>query len=273
MKKIGYIVLIFAAFGLAFTNSLDYRQAIDKAPSNDDLRVLKNEAFQRGEKLKYRLHYGFMDAGIAELEIKDEVKEIGPRKTYHIVGKGTSKGAFDWFFKVRDRYETYIDEQAIVPWMFIRRVYEGGYTINQDYFFNHYTKKVKVEEGKSFDIPEGTQDMLSAFYAARCLDFSNAKEGDIFTITSFVDKEIFPLQIKFVGKETIKTNLGKFKCLKFYPVVQKGRVFKKEEDLRVWISDDKNHIPIRAQAEVLVGSIKMDLDGYSGLANPISKVD
>jgi hypothetical protein len=112
--------------------------------------------------------------------------------------------------------------------------------------------------------------MLSAYYFARTMDLSNAKEGDVFAVNSFIDNEVWPLKIKYVGKETITTDVGKVRCLKFRPIVQKGRVFKKEEDLNVWISDDKNHIPIRAQANVLVGSVKMDIISYTNLANPLS---
>jgi hypothetical protein len=115
--------------------------------------------------------------------------------------------------------------------------------------------------------------MVSAFYSARNLDLSNAKPGDLFSITCFVDKEIWPLKIKFIGKETIDTDLGKYRCLKFRPIVQKGRVFKKEEDLNVWISDDDNHLPMRVKADVLIGSIKMDITGAKNLANATSKVD
>jgi hypothetical protein len=115
--------------------------------------------------------------------------------------------------------------------------------------------------------------MLSAFYHARNLDLSGAKPGETYTINCFMDKEVWPLKIKFIGRETIKTSLGTFKCLKFRPIVQKGRVFKHEEDLNVWITDDKNHIPIQGQANILVGSVKMDLISYSGLANPVSKVE
>lgn len=236
-----------------------------------ELKPVVNEAFKRGEKLTYRIHYGAMDAGNAVLEIKDEEKEIAGRKTFHAVGIGYSKGTFDWFFKVRDKYETYIDEEAVIPWVFVRRVNEGGFKIEQDYIFNQYKKKVDAN-GTSYDVPENTQDMLSAFYAARCIDFSKAKTGEIFTINSFVDKELFPLKIKYIGKETITTKLGKFNCIKFRPVIQKGRVFKHEEDLNVWITDDKNHVPLRAEAKILVGSIKMDLEKYEGLANPIAKV-
>jgi hypothetical protein len=235
------------------------------------LRSINNSAFKKGEVINYRVYYGFIDAGTARLEVLSEEKKYGDRHAYHIVGTGKSRGAFDWFFKVRDRYETFIDADAIVPWVFLRRVDEGGYKINQNYVFNPYQKKV-IADGVTFDTPENVQDMLSAFYYSRCIDYSNAKLGDVFTIPSFVDNEIFELKIKYIGKETIETDLGTFRCLKFRPVVQKGRVFKKEEDLNVWITDDANHIPIRAQANILVGSIKMDLESYSGLASPISKV-
>ena len=240
--------------------------AKDNLPSNP------SSAFKEGEVLTYRLHYGIIEAGIAVLEVKPEVIDVSGRKVYHIVGNGYTKGACDLFFKVRDRYETYLDKDAMVPWMFVRRVEEGGYKFNQDYTFNHYTKKVDVGGGEKFDVPAGVQDMLSSFYAARNLDFTNAKEGDIFSLASFIDKELWPLKIRYIGRETINTDLGKFQSLKFRPIVQKGRVFKKEEDLNVWISDDKNHIPLRAQAKVLIGSIKLDITNVSNLANATSKV-
>lgn len=247
---------------------------VDGKGKTVDLPQRTNEAFTTGETLTYRLHYGWMDAGVAVLHVMPQVKEIGGRKVYHIVGDGYSKGSFDWFFKVKDRYETYMDQDALVPWYFVRRCNEGGYIINQDYLFNHYTRKVDIGEGgKTMDVPAGVQDMLSAFYFARNLDFTNAKVGDVFSVPSFVDKEIWPLKIKYVGKENLKTDLGTFRCLRFRPIIQTGRIFKKEEDLNVWITDDKNHIPLRAQAKILIGSIKMDLTGYQNLANPIAKVD
>jgi hypothetical protein len=235
------------------------------------LRTIQHEAFKRGEKLRYRMHYGFINAGEATLEITDEIKKVANRNTYHVVGIGTSNSSFDWFFKVRDRYESYIDEQAIVPWLFIRRVSEGGYKIEQNQIYNHY-KKIVDSDGKSLEVPEGVQDMISAFYYARTIDFSNAKEGDVFEFPCLIDNEVWPLRMRFIERETIKSDIGKIRCMKFRPVVQKGRIFKKEEDLNAWISDDKNRIPIRAEAKVLVGSIKMDLTDYSGLAAPLALV-
>jgi hypothetical protein len=247
-------------------------QAIPTVNSQRELPVKPNEAFKEGEILSYRLHYGVMDAGVVVMEVKPELIEVNGRKVYHVVGNGYSKGTFDWFFKVRDRYETFIDKDAMLPWMFVRRVYEGGVTINQDYTFNHYTNKVDVGGGEKVDIPQGTQDMISAFYSARNLDLTNAKEGDIFTINSIVDKEIWPLKIRYVGKEKITCDIGTFNCVKFRPIVQKGRIFKREDDLNVWLTDDKNHVPLRAQAKLVVGAVKLDIVSVKNLANPTSQV-
>ncbi len=268
------VVIFFCSAGYFTAHK---KQDLEKIISNNeivkDLPDNPNTAFKEGEVLTYRLHYGIMDAGLAVLEVKPTVMDISGRKVYHVVGNGYSKGTFDWFFKVRDRYETFIDKDALVPWMFVRRVDEGGVKFSQDYTFNHYTKKVDVGGGEKFDVPVGTQDMLSAFYAARNMDFTNAKEGDIFSLNSFMDKELWPVKMRYIGKETIETAIGKFSCMCLCPIVQKGRVFKHEDDLKVWITDDKNHIPLRAQAKILVGSIKMDIVTASNLANETSKVN
>lgn len=255
MKKINFLLVI-----LIFANAVH---------SQKKMRTVTNMAFKRGEKLEYRLHYGFIDAVIASLEIPQENKKFGERNTLHMVGVGTSRGSFDFFFKVRDRYETYMDEEALVPWFFGRRVDEGGYKTNQDYIFNHYNNTVNAN-GNSINILENTQDMISGFYYARTLDLGNLKMNQLVTVPTIVDGEMFNLQIKFKGKEVINTKFGKIRCLKFVPVLQKGRIFKREEDLQVWLSDDKNHIPLRAKAEILFGSIKLDLNKYSGLVTPLA---
>lgn len=249
-----YVVIIFSAFA---------------GQSQTAYRKVTNESFKRGEKLTYRIHYGFIDAAIATIEITDENKKFADRNTLHVVGIGRSKGSFDFFFKIRDRYETYIDEEALIPWFFGRRVDEGGYKMSQDYVFFHNQKKMSAN-GKMIDIWQNAQDMLSGFYLARTMDLGNAKEGQLFSVPTVVDGAMYNLQIKYKGRETIKSPWGKIRCLKFVPVLQKGRIFKHEEDMVVWLSDDKNHIPIRAKADILFGSLKMDLIEYKGISHPFS---
>jgi hypothetical protein len=237
------------------------------------LRNIHHNAFQPGEKLEYVLHYGFLNAGVATLELKEEPNDIQGRKLLHAVGEGHSVGAFKTFYKVNDLYESRFDRDGVFPWVFTRRVSEGGYKIEQDYLYMQHRRQVTTQEKKVFDVPASAQDMISAFYYARTWDLSNVKEGDEFTVDLFMDNENWPLKMKFVGRETIKIRNGKYRCLKFQPMVQKGRIFKSNDDLNVWITDDANHIPVLAQAKVLVGSIKMELSGYAGLVNPIAKVD
>lgn len=267
MQRMIVNTVLFFTFFFNEVAVLSFAESIPVVP--DTITTIAEEnAFSRGEKLEYRIHYGWIDAGEAILEVKHETKVLDKKKTFHMVGTGRTLGAFNWFYKVRDRYETYMDEDSLVPLKFIRRVDEGGYIINQDQYYDH-ERKVVNSDGREMEVPRGIQDMLSSFYAARNFDMSKAKPGDELFLTTFMDDEIFPLKIRYMGKETIKSSMGKIRCLKFHPVVQEGRVFNAEEDVTVWISDDNNHIPISIEAKLFVGSAKMDLKDYSGLAHPI----
>ena len=266
MKRFTFSVLL-----IFLVNSTVYTAKEQGKIETYSFRSVTNNAFSIGEKLTYKLHYGFINAGEARLEVKGCSKKIKGRELLHVVGTGRSISAFDWFFKVRDRYESYLDAKSVFPWLFIRRVNEGGITFNQDYTF--YQHKQKVSDGeKQFSVPHNIQDMISSYYYARTLDFQNAKRGDIFEFNTLVDGEVYPLKIKYLGKENIKTKKGEFRCLKFCPVVQTGRIFKKEEDLIVWISDDKNKIPLLAKAKIIFGSVKMEIIDFDGLRNPTSKL-
>lgn len=246
---------------------------VDPESTKYELREIKHRAFQAGEKLHYKFAYGIINAGVATLEVKKVDQKIQGRDLLHVVGEGKSISAFDWFFKVRDRYETYLDEKGVFPWLFIRRIHEGGYEKAQDYKFYQSQGYVINEDQEKYDVPSAVQDMLSSFYYARTIDFSNANKGDIFIVNSFVDEEIYPLRIKYAGKETIRIKEGKFKCHVFHPQVQEGRIFETDEDLTVYITADENKIPVLARAKILVGSIRMELTGYENLANPVAKVD
>ena len=266
-------LILAGAATLAFFSFTKQEVTTVETEAAPALRSIKNSAFKAGEKLEYRLHYGIINAGIAILEIKPLAKKIAGRDVYHIVGSGRSKGAFDWVFKVRDTYETFLDVDGIFPWLFVRDINEGGYKKQQTYKFAQNNNKVDNGKGKYFKAPHGVQDMLSAFYYARSIDYSKAKKGETFTIWSFVDDELWPLKIRYLGKDQIKVGGDKYKALKFCPVVQEGRLFENEEDVTVWISDDENKIPLLAQGKVLIGSVKMELSKAKGLANPSAKID
>lgn len=267
------ISMIISAFLLASQPASAQLPAIPDETDSIQLPKVSHSAFKPGERLEFDVSYGWLDAGEAIIEIQKEESQIAGRDVWHVVGKGNSTGTFNWFFKVRDTYETYLDVDGVFPWSFVRDVHEGGYEIKQKYDFDHFGGKVKNNKGKEYKIPLGVQDMISSFYRARAIDFSDAQPNQVFEIQTFVDNEVWPLQIRYLKRETIETDLGTFKCMVFVPVVQEGRIFEEEEDMMVWVTDDENKIPVMAKAKVLVGSITMQLRDYSGLANPVAKVD
>lgn len=240
------------------------------------LKPVKNEAFTRGEKLKFRVYYdsyvtGKVSAGIATLEVNRVVKQVDGRNVYHIIGEGRSKGAFNWFFKVVDRFESFMDEEFLFPWSFIRRTHEGDYTYNDDVKFNQLSGTV-LSTRTNKKIPTGTQDVLSAFYFARTFNFSDINPGQNIPIPFYLDDSLYISQIQYVGKEEVITALGRFRCLRFKPMVATGNVFSQPYPMDLWVTDDKNHLPVLAKSAVIVGSVKLELISYSGLANPLTSL-
>jgi hypothetical protein len=264
----------FAVIAKANTDPIQDRDIVtDEMMEAEGFIDLKQTAFKPGEKLVYRLTYGVWDAGEATLSVLPTQRTVKGRKLWRVRGVGKTISAFEWFYKVDDVYESYIDQKALVPWVFKRRVDEGGFKINQDYTFFQHKNKVKNEKGKEFDVPNKVQDMISAFYYARTIDFSKAKVNDLFEVDIFLDDELFPTKIKYLGKEVIKTRKGKFSCHKFSPLVEQGRVFNSDDALVAYITDDGYKIPIMVKAKIQIGTIKMHLVKWDGLANPMSYVN
>ena len=232
----------------------------------------KPDAYDSGEWFKFRIHYGFINAGYATLEVKEAV--INNKKIYHAIGKGYTVGMSRFFFKVDDNYESYFDKVTNKPFQFVRKIDEGGYTKDQEGFFNQDVNKVLVKDyknktEKTTSVTENVQDIISTFYFLRNHPkVDKLKVGESIVVDMFFDDEIFKFKLKFIGRENIDTKFGTVPTMIFRPIVQSGRVFKEEESLTVWISDDENKIPIRIKASLAVGSIKADLEGFKGLKNP-----
>jgi hypothetical protein len=229
----------------------------------------QDSVFEPGEWFKFRIHYGIFTASYATIQVQDG--EINGEEMYHVKGRGKSTGLLSLFFYVDDDYQTYFSKKTGAPSRFIRKIDEGGHTKDIQIDFDHDKKIALVNDKKhhsksSHTLKKDTQDMMSAFYYLRNnVDTKNLTVGDEFTINMFFDKENYDFKLKFLGRELVDTKFGKVPSLKFRPYVQSGRVFKEQESLTVWISDDKNKIPVRLQADLAVGSIKADLDGYKGL--------
>lgn len=227
-------------------------------------------AFEPGEWLKFRMHYLFLNASYATLHVKSA--KIEDKDVYHVIGHGETTGFASVFFKVDDNYESYFDKLDGKPYKFVRKIDEGGYTKDIEINFDHDKDKAVLNDKKNkkklnFEIQEGIHDLISAFYYLRNnYDAKDLVKGESIGMKLLYDDDgVFNFKLKYLGTEILKTKYGKVECHKFRPLVQSGRVFKEEESLALWVSNDDNKIPIRIKADLAVGSIKADLDGYNGL--------
>ncbi len=234
------------------------------------------QAFDKGEWLRYRLSYSsFLKGGEVTLKISEDPNH---KDGFHIEGEGTTSGLVRLFFKVEDTYQTYIDKKTVLPYHFKRKINEGGYTKNVEIKFDQEKhlatvidhKKNTTKEFETFKGVQGVQDMLSSIYSLRNQDLTQLKKGEEITQHLFFDNENYVFKLRFLGKEFIKTKFGKVRCLKFMPIVQQGRLFKSKESLTIWISDDKNKIPLKIQASLAVGSLRAELNGFKKLKNPFN---
>lgn len=227
-------------------------------------------AFKTGEWFKYKMRYGIINAGFATLEVQDTV--YNNRPNFFIKGKGWTTGVVKFFFKVEDVYQSIVDKETLYPNVFKRRVDEGGYKITKDIFFNQTNAQARVADykhktDKTYPVIKGVQDMISSMYFLRNTDFSNLKINQELSVDLFYDQQLNNFKLRYLGREVINTKFGKIEALKFKPFVESGRVFKDQNSVIVWVSDDENKIPLKIKADLVVGSLKAELESFKGLAN------
>lgn len=240
-------------------------------PSNEFCGSIRNTAFQDNERIDYVIFYSvigiYINAGNASFTAN--IEQLNNKPVYHVIGSGNSNTSYDWIFKVRDKYESYIDTATLKPQKFIRNVDEGGYKTYENITFNSKENTAVTTKGL-YKVPVCVQDVLSAIYYARNIDFNKYKVNDKIPFTMFLDNEVYNLYIKYLGKETVKTKYGKFNAIKFKPLLVKGTIFEGGEKMTVWVSDDANHVPLRIESPIAVGTVKVDMMGYRNLRSPLT---
>ena len=241
--------------------------------AGNEVCQVRNTTFNADEYLKFKVFYAVAGVyvGAGEASFSSSIEKQNNRPVFHIVGEGKTFGFYDNFFKVRDKYETFIDTLNLQPLKFIRNVYEGGYKKYENVVFNKATNTAVTNDGV-FKVPSCVQDVISSIYYARNIDFNKYQPGDKIPFSLFLDKQIYEMYIRYVGKETIKTKYGKFKAIKFKPLLLKGTIFEGGEKMSVWVSDDSNRIPVRIESPISVGSIKVDMMSHRNLRHPLSSL-
>ncbi|WP_443945472.1 DUF3108 domain-containing protein [Pedobacter sp. AW1-32] len=257
MKKIWILVAVFAF--VAFT------------ATGQELPVTKEPVFQAGEVLTYKLRYGFITAAEGTLKVLNSDLKFDGKPTYKLTVDAETSGTFDVFYKIRDHYDSYIDKTDLLPYFYQENIREASYRRQDKARFSQDIKKVVSNRGTFTTPTTQTFDLVSAYYFARSLDVTKLKTGDKFKLNYFLGDEISALEIEYIGKETLKTKLGKIRCLKFSPSIKPGRIFKKDSRLYLWVTDDGNRVPVKAQVEILVGAVTMELKDATGLKYALAK--
>lgn len=242
---------------------------------------LKMKTFQSGEVLNYEVYYNWglilVNAGSVTFSVKTEI--IDNKTLYHFIGEGSSKSNWDWFFKVRDTYESYNDTSNLQPFKYIRKSNDGGYWVYNNIMFDFKnnraigqlkTQKKPTLQIDTIKIRDSTFDPISMIYYARNIDFGKYKPNDEIPISIILDNKVHSLKIIYQGKESIKTQLGTFKCIKFNPSLISGTIFKEGGAMTVWVTDDDNRIPIKVDTPIITGTIKVYLKKASGLKHMLS---
>lgn len=217
------------------------------------------------------MSYGIITGGRAVLSVRDTV--FNGRKVQHLIGAAHTVGVADALYKIRDKYESFVDIKTDLPVKSIRNIREGRYRYYNEVLFEHGPDSTKIKSQKSGEkyVAANIYDIVSVFYIGRKKYFNDSMvKGQVIEfMTYFGDKE-YPLRIRYRGIETINTKFGKLECYKFSPVTEVGRSFKTDDDMHIWITRDQNRIPVRVRFNLTVGSFTCDLEKFRGLQNPFS---
>ena len=240
----------------------------------------ENNVFMAGENVSYKIYYNWksvwMGAGTVDFSVN--AVEAGGREMYHLKAEGKTYKRYNWFYKVNDVYESFVDPATLMPYQFKRDVYEGGFTIYNEYLFNreenqiislHEDSKTALKKSKH-DVTSCTMDILSAIYYTRVMDFSGNSMNDTIPISVFLDEKVYDIYVRYLGKERLNIGEAEFECIKFSPLLLEGSVFKGGEGMTIWVTDDKNRIPVMIETPIIVGSIKAILDDYTGLRHQLT---
>lgn len=232
-----------------------------------------NNSFLAGEKIQYTIYYNviglYVNAGRADFSIQGSNYNGANAFTFTALGKSNSK--YDWIFKVRDKYESIVDAKTLLPYQFNREINEGGFHQKEEIQFDQKNNSVKTLTG-NYKAADCTFDVISAIYAARNFKYDNIQVNDKVFLNFFLDKDLYPSYFKYLGREEITTRFGRFKVIKLAPLLVKGSMFEGGEKMIIWVSDDENHIPVRIETPIIVGSIKVDMVGYENLRHPLASL-
>lgn len=230
------------------------------------LRTVENGAFRVGERLRYRLRYGPIIAGNAELAVEEIVLFRG-RPAYRIVSRARSNKFFSKFYKVDDHVESLTDVDGLFSWWAEKHLREGRYRADRRTEFDQLNRRIYSNEDTLQQAPPFVQDILSGMYYLRTFDLEVGQE---ILLDTFSDGKLYPLRIKVLGREPVKTPAGRFDCLVVEPFLQTPALFKQKGRIQVWLTNDRRKLPVLMRTQIYVsafslGSVVAELEEMEGV--------
>jgi hypothetical protein len=242
--------------------------------------TLKNTTFSAGETLKYSVYYnlGFIWLEVADIELTTSAITYNGKKCNKVASTWKTRPKYDWIMHIDDKYEAVIDNDSLIAYEYNQKIIEGKYVSNVKYVYQHPQKMLYVwidKNGKekkydSLPLNNCIFDLLTTICYIRNLNYPSYQLNQKIPFSSLLDDKIYNLDIKYAGKEPVKTNQGKsVNCHKIKPSIVETELFKGgSEKLTAWISNDRNQLPIMAEAELFIGSVKLVINSYRGLRYP-----
>lgn len=213
------------------------------------------------EEMEYVLRFGFIRGGKATLVAVNE--KLNKKPTIHYKMRGRTTGMVDKIYEVNDIYESWVDPVTFLPVKSIRNVKEQKYRFFDEITYNQEKDSLYSQKKGAIKVPHNVNDLVSVFFYIRQNKyFEDLLAGKNIQIPVFHGDELFLMQLKYIGIKTIETKIGPKQCYVVTPQVPKGKLLKGSDDLRIYITKDKNRLPIYAEFDLMLGSLKCELESY-----------
>ena len=238
-----------------------------------------NTAFTNGERVVYKIYYNLNFIWIPAGEVTFDVRDVGEQ--YKLTATGETYASYEWFFKVKDRYESYVDKETLLPTKAVRDIREGNYELYELIDFDQprragvcyrgHSVTEAMAQPKAFTTESCPHDVLSAIYFMRNHDLSGARPGDLLPLTVVMSNKVHDLDVRYVGRDPEKKikGLGRFDAAELAPQILGGDVFSEDSEMRVWAATNAGHLPLMIESPVSVGSVKAVLKSHERLRHPL----
>ena len=245
----------------------------------DAVRSVPQSSFGRGEVIRYTVHYGLINGGEATVETAGSIERVNDRPCYKATVSGRTTGSFDFFLRIRDQWRAYIDTTSILPLRAQRDIAEKNYRKKETINFDHLRDVAEVQNHDrenptrtSVKVANNTLELVSGFYYLRTINFDRMRPGDVIRMPGYFDGDNFMLEVTYKGREIVETKAGDVRAFKLVPRMPDNKLFRGENAISVYLSDDRNKIPVLFQAEMFVGTVKVDMVKYQGLKSRLNLV-